>query len=165
MKLTLRILLFIHIALIFIGLYSVLINGEYIRSSKYIFIGLTGFLVFLNTLLIFPIHLRFQNVLLLLGFVLYTFSATGFFFPIIFKNYWGVLFGIAIFLFLMSLYSYSGRGLFKSKLDYIFTFGCLLVSTPLLFGIEHNNLVLFSGLILVLLTVVVILRIIRFQSK
>jgi len=165
MKLILRILLFIHLGLILYGLYSILFNEEFIIASKYIFIGSTGVLVFLNTLLLFPIHLKFQNVLLLLGFLLYTLTASGFLFPIIFKNYWGVLFGGAMFLFLMSLYTYTGKILFQSKMDYLFLCGCLLSALPFIFEIKHNAFVLTTGAVLVVLTVVIVFRIFKFQSK
>lgn len=165
MKLTLRILLFIHLGLILYGLYAVVVNEEFIIASKYIFIGFTGVLVFLNTLLLFPIHLKFQNILLLLGFLLYTFTASGFLFPLIFKNYWGPLFGGAIFLFLMSLYTYTGKILFQSKMDYLFLCGCLLTAFPFLFEIKHNTFVLAMGAVLVVLVGVIVFRIFKFQSK
>lgn len=165
MKLILRILLFVHLGLFLFGIYSAVIEEEYILSSKYIFIGFTGVLVFLNTLLIFPIKVKFQNVLLGIGIVLYLVSASGFFFPVIFKNYWGILFGFAIFLFLMSLYTYTGKTLFQSKFDYLFLIGSCFVVLPFLFQIKRNGMVLFTGAILLILTSVILTRVFRNQSK
>jgi hypothetical protein len=165
MKLTLRILLAVHICLIIFGIYSVIFEEEYIRSSKYIFIGFTGVLVFLNTLLLFPIKVRFQNILLSIGLALYFIAALGFFFPIIFKNYWGLLFGFAMFLFLMSLFIYSGKRLFENKLDYAFLLGSGLVAFPFVFEIKQNGFVLFTGGILAILSVVILTRIFKNQSK
>ena len=165
MKLFLRILLSIHVALIIFGLYAILINDEFIIASKYIFIGFTGSLLFLNTLLLFPIHLKFQNFLILVGFVLYLFSASGFIFPIIFINFWGALFGGALFLFLMSLYTFTGKMLFESKKDYVFLSACVLLAFPFLFEIKNNAFVLFTGFVLIIITAVIVVRIFRYQSK
>jgi hypothetical protein len=165
MKLILRILLILHLGLILFGLFGIFFNEEYIRASKYIFIGFTGALVFLNTLLLFPIKTKFQNFLLLIGSLLYLVSASGFLVPEIFKNYWGILFGFAIFLFLMSLFTYTGKTLFESKFDYAFLIGSSLVALPFILEINHNGFVLFTGVILAVLTLVLFTRIFRNQSK
>jgi|TARA_R110000737_G_scaffold161270_2_gene189170 hypothetical protein len=165
MKLILRILLAIHFGLILFGIYCAIFDEEYILSSKYIFIGFTGVLVFLNTLLLFPIKVKFQNILLGIGILLYIVSASGFIFPIIFKNYWGILFGFAIFLFLMSLFTYSGKTLFESKIDYLFLVGASFTALPFIIQIKQNSIVLIGGAILLLLSGVIIARIFRNQSK
>lgn len=165
MKLILRILLLFHLGLILFGLYSILFNDEYIVSSKYVFVGLTGFLVFLNSLLLFPIQVKFQNVLLVIGFLLYIASASGFVLPIIFKNYWGLLFGVAIFLFLMSLFAFSGKTLFESKLDYLFLIASSIVALPFVLEIKQNSLLMISGVLLAILSGIILGRIFRNQLK
>jgi hypothetical protein len=165
MKLILRILLILHFGLILFGLYGIFFEEEYIISSKYIFIGFTGILVFLNTLLLFPIQVKFQSALLFTGLMLYIISASGFLFPVIFKNYWGILFGWAIFLFLMSLFTYTGKTLFESKVDYLFLVGCSIVSLPFVFEIQHNVLVTMTGALLIVLTGVILVRVFRNYSR
>lgn len=165
MKLILRFLLYLHVALLVYGVSSMLINKEFIKSSKFIFIGFTGVLVFWNTLLQFPIRMKFQNVLLGLGALLYLFTASGFLFPSIFKNYWNVLFGTAIFLFLMSLFVYSAKHIFQNKLDYLFLSGCFFASIPIVFYIKNTKVLLLEGIVLGILTVVILVRLFRYQSK
>jgi len=65
----------------------------------------------------------------------------------------------------MSLFTYSGKTLFESKIDYLFLVGASFTALPFIIQIKQNSIVLIGGAILLLLSGVIIARIFRNQSK
>lgn len=151
MKWILRILMLIHIGFILFGSYCILFMEEYIYSAKYLFVGLTGFFLFLNAFLLIPMNNPQKKVLLVFSLVTYIITVTGFLRPEILKSYWTILLAGSIFIVLNSLFV----RIVKTKKNWeSWTFPVLsfLVVLPFSFDISAIWLMLVSTCLLVVLT-------------
>lgn len=147
----------LHIGFILYGAFCILFNDEYISSSKLVFVGITGFFLFLNAFLLIPMNTIWKKVLMILSIVFYIIIAMGFWRPNIFKNYWELLFAVVIFILLNSLF----ERIVKEKQNWEkWTFP--LISTgviiPFLLVINGTQTMLVSTILLTVLTGYLLIR-------
>jgi len=157
MKWILRILMLLHIGFILYSTYCVFFNDEYISSLKFIFVGITGLLLFLNAFLLIPMITIWKKILMVLSISIYGIIALGFWRPSVFKNYWELLFAIVIFILLNSLF----ERIVKRKQNWekwIFPFISFGVIQPFLLVINSTEAMLVSALLLCVLTVYLLFK-------
>lgn len=160
MKWTLRILMILHIGFILYGIYCVFFNDEYISSSKFIFVGITGLFLFLNAFLLLPMNTIWKKILMVLSISMYGIIALGFWRPNVFKNYWEILFAIVIFILINSLF----ERIVKSKRNWekwSFPFVSVGVILPFLLFFSSTQAMLVSTLLLFVLTIYLLFKAVR----
>lgn len=148
----------IHIALFLFGVYCIVFNEEYVYSSKYIFVGTTGFALFLNAFLLLPMKSYQKKLLMLFSVLLYLVTVYGFWEPYILKNYWQILMAGAMYVVLNGLFIRMVKD--KKKWEvYIFPFISLLVVLPFIVSSQLSNFFLLSGILLSVITIYLVLKI------
>jgi hypothetical protein len=147
-----------HIALFLFGVYCILFNDEYIHSSKYIFVGLTGFAMFLNAFLLLPMKDLQKKILMVLSIILYLITVYGFWEPSILKEYWQVLMSGAMYVVLNGLFIRMIKE--KRKWETLsFPFISLIVVSPIALSSHLAYLFLLSGVLLSVITVYLVIKI------
>jgi hypothetical protein len=152
MKWILRVLMILHIGFVLYGAFCILFKEEYIYSSKYVFVGLTGLFFFLNAFLLIPLSSFPNKVLMALSLALYLITVMGFWQPNILKNYWEWLISAAIVVVLNSLYVRLIKD--KKKWEsWLFPILSILIVLPFVAVKPSDGAMLVSTLLLFVLTI------------
>lgn len=145
MKWVLRILMILHLALMLYGVYKILFLEEFIHALKFIFVGITGFFLFLNAFLLIPIKALPNKILMFLSLILYTVTVLGFWSPVILKNYWHWLIALTLVVLLNSLYVRLVKNK-KTWGNWLFPSMSLLVALPFTFS-QPSQMVFYLAMI------------------
>ncbi len=160
MRWTLRILMLLHIGFILFGVYSVLFQAEYVHASKYVFVGLTGFFLFLNAFLLIPLKFWPNKILMVCSLVLYMITVMSFWSPDILKNQWEWLISATIIVVLNSLFV----RLIKSKKkweSWFFPIVSILIVLPFVLIQPSFGAMLLSTILLAFLSVYLLFKVVK----
>ncbi len=160
MKWILRVLMALHIGFFVFGAYCMVFKEEYIYSSKYVFVGLTGFFLFLNAFLLIPMTTLARKILMIFSLVIYAITVLGFLRPEILKSYWLLLVSGAILIVLNSLFV----RLVKAKKNWeawSFPILSFLIVFPFLFDISIAEVLLVCAILLGILSIYLLFKVVR----
>ena len=160
MKWVLRSLMILHLGFLLYGVYCVLFLEEYVSSSKFILVGITGLFLFVNAFLLLPMTSIYKRLLMILSLTLYGLIVFGFWRVHILKDYSMTLVAFTIYLLLNSLFV---RVVKVKKVYEIYGFPLLSLAIVFPFVVLTTSPValLVSACLLVVLSVYLILKVSR----
>ncbi|MFT7345142.1 MAG: hypothetical protein ACI9XP_001736 [Lentimonas sp.] len=159
MKLTLRILFFLHLSFLIFGVLLVLLQMDYISAVKFIFVGFVGSTLFWGARIIYRKNGRMPNVAFFGSGAVYLLCIISLLFPFILENYWPLLAAGGIFNMLYYSYEilYLDKNLIPQEKWFYILFSFFIVM-PFILGLEQPIFYNASAVMLTALSIYLLLK-------